>query len=139
MPADDLIHFTVTVPAGTPAAAPLVVPTVFRPSIVEQITWRLPPGTAGLVGFQVGARGVQIIPALAGQFIIGEGTSGSFAVQGKHDTGDWSVIAYNTGTHPHNIYLTYHIRTLRPAPAPFALAHDAAISNYSGQVAIYGG
>lgn len=130
---DDIFHFTVTVPAGTPQAAPLVTLTQFRAAEVERITWRLPPGTAGKVGFQIGARNVQIIPQAAGQFIVAEGGSGSFDLEGQHNTGDWSVIAYNTGLFPHNIYVTYHIRTLRPIPAPFRVIPDEAVSNYSYQ------
>lgn len=137
MAADDVFKFAVTVPAGTPQAAPLVTFTQFRPSQVERISWRIPHGHMGVTGFQISMRGVQVIPKAAGQFIVGDGDAGSFDLAGYPDSGDWSVTAYNTGVNPHTFHIIYHIRTLRSVVEPFRLFRDDDLSTWPyGTVAV---
>lgn len=132
--APTLIHvFNVTIPAGTPQATPLVTPTVFPPNIVDSVEWVFPAGCNGLVGIQIGARAVQILPANAGQFFIRSGSEHSLAVDDMHDSGDWSVIGYNTGTFPHTIQVTYRVhRYVRPDPIPGYLLSDLVGTLHGG-------
>src|SRR5262245_45100857 len=126
--ADDVFRFTVTVPAGTPIGAPQLTLTQFRSSIVERIGWRIPHGHMGKTGFQIATRGVQVIRRAAGQFVVGDGEAGSFDLTGYHDSGDWAVIAYNTGTVQHSIYVAYHVRNILPPIEPFRLFRDEDLS-----------
>lgn len=99
--------FDITIPAGTTAAAPLVTLTQFDPDIVERIEWLFPDGCCGLVGIQIGARAVPIIPRLVSQWLIRSGDSAGFDLAEMHVTGDWSVIGYNTGANPHTIHVQF--------------------------------
>ena len=115
-------HFNVSIPPGTPTASPLVTLTQFLPATVERIEWLFPAGCAGLVGIQIGARAVVIIPHNTSQFITRTGDSAGVDLDGAHDTGDWSVIGYNTGTFPHTIHVTFHTHPLTaPDTSPFIL------------------
>jgi hypothetical protein len=114
--ADEIYQFTVVTPAGTLQAAPLVTPTVFGPRIVERIAWRVPAGSLGVMGWQVGMRGVQVIPRNAGGFIVAHETAGGWDLEDMPDSGDWSVTTYNTGLFQHALYVTFHVRLIRPAP-----------------------
>ena len=105
-------HFDVTIPAGTPRASPQVSLTQFPTAIVERIEWLFPAGCAGLVGIQIGARNVAVIPFDASQFITRTGDSSGIDLTDMHNTGDWSVIGYNTGAFPHTIHVTFHTHAI---------------------------
>ena len=118
-----ILHpFNVTVPAGTPIATPIVASTVFSPSVVDRIDWLFPPGCKGLVGIQIGARSVPVIPGDHTQFFIRSGDSSGYDLSDLPTTGDWSVIAYNTGSFPHTIQVTYRVhRHVKPEPLRFII------------------
>ena len=99
-------HFDVTIPAGTLKASPLVTPTQIEPNVVDRISWLFPEGCQGVVGIQIGARSVQVLPSGAGQFYVRSGDSSGVDLQDMHDTGDWSVIGYNTGNFPHTVHIS---------------------------------
>lgn len=115
MAADEIYAFTVNIPAGTQQASPLVTPTVLPGRIVDRIDYRLAPGALGAVAFQIGMRGVPVIPRNAGGFIVPGTASGSFDMTRLPDSGDWSVTAYNTGAFPHALTITYYVRLI-PRP-----------------------
>jgi hypothetical protein len=103
-------EFLATIPAGTPKTAPVVVPTTFEPNVVGHIAWVFPPGCNGLVGIQLGARSVPVLPSGQGQFFTSSGDTHAIDVEGMHEMGDWSVIGYNTGTQPHTIRVRFTMR-----------------------------
>lgn len=121
-------HFDVTIPAGTPKATPLVTLTQVQDCIVERIEWTFPPGCQGNVGIQFGARSVAIIPRPSTTFITRSGNSGGYRVDGMHDTGDWSVIGYNTGSFPHTIQVTYLARKREPEEPDLILLPNDDVS-----------
>ena len=121
MPLTLVYAFDVTIPAGTPKATPLTVPTVFEANTVERIEWTFPSGCQGLVGIQIGARSIPVIPPNPGQFFIRTGSSQGFDVTDMHNTGDWSVIGYNTGAFPHTIHVVYRVRRTVPPVNPLVL------------------
>jgi hypothetical protein len=122
-----LFHsFPVTIPAGTPKAAPLVTLTRFEQNTVDRIEWVFPDGCNGQVGIQIGARAIPIIPNDKTQFFIRSGSAQGVDVEGLHNTGDWSVIGYNTGVFPHTVDVTFRVhRNIQPEPIPAYLAADA--------------
>lgn len=116
-----ILHpFAVTIPAGTPANAPLVTLTQMSPSVVDRIEWLFPAGCNGQVGIQFGARAIPLLPGDKTQFFTGSGSSAGFDLTDMHDTGDWSVIGYNTGAFPHTIQVTFRLhRKVKPEPLFF--------------------
>jgi hypothetical protein len=121
-----IVHpFAVTIPAGTLSTAPLVTPTVFAPNIVDSIEWVFPNGCNGLVGIQIGARNIPVIPGAKNQFFTRSGSSGLIDVEDMHDSGDWSVIGFNTGVFPHTVQVTFKVhRKVKPIPVPGYLLDD---------------
>lgn len=116
-------HFTATCPAGTPAAAPVTVDISFPPRVVRSIYWRVPNGPMGVFGWRLSMGGVQVIPTAGDAWVIANDETGEFAPEGFPDSGAWQVIAYNTGTHPHSLYLALHLDlTRRPPPAVVPLS-----------------
>lgn len=109
MPLTLVRAFDVTIPAGTLKTAPLVTLTQFEPSVVDHIDWLFPAGCAGLVGIQIGARSVPVIPDGVGSFTTRSGSSAGYDLSDHHTTGDWSVIGYNLGTFPHTIHVEFKI------------------------------
>ena len=120
MPLTLVEEFAATFPAGTPKAAPLVVPTKFEVNVVERIVWRFPPGALGVVGIQIGAGPVPVIPANPGGFLVASGETTSYDVDQFPVGGDWSVIGYNTGVFPHTVYVTFIVHRVVPQPPLFA-------------------
>jgi hypothetical protein len=118
--------FAVTIPAGTPKAAPLVTVTRFNQNVVERIEWVFPDGCNGQVGIQIGARATPVLPGDVNQFFVRSGAAQGFDLEDMHNTGDWSVIGYNTGVFPHTILVTFVAhRIITPEPIPAYLAADA--------------
>lgn len=109
-----LRQFDVTIPAGTPKATPLVTSVAFNPRVVTRIDWLFPHGCNGLVGIQIGARDVAVLPGNRNEFITRSGDSAGADLEGMHETGDWSLIGYNTGAFDHTIHLTFHVHAIPP-------------------------
>jgi hypothetical protein len=120
--------FDVTIPPGTTKAAPLVTPTVFDPNVVESIRWRFPNGCNGFVGIQIGARGVPVLPGGIGHFLVHNGDTTGYDIEGHHTTGDWSVIGYNLGTFAHTIHVEFKVhRNTKVRPDLFILGDASSI------------
>lgn len=133
MPRTIVYPFAVTIPAGTPIAAPLVTLTQFEANEIERIEWRFPGGCNGVVGIQVGARSVPVIPANRSQFIIRTGDSHGYDLSGMHNTGDWSVIGYNTGAFAHTVTVYFYAHRIEvEPPIPFYLKADPVESLRGG-------
>lgn len=129
--AHQIRRFEVTVPAGTPKAAPIVADISFPVMRLLRVDWHLPPGCATVVGFFLSMGGVQVQPLPAGTFVTGEGVSGSWALDDAPDSGGWQLAAYNTGGHPHTIHLHLHVETIVRAEQPMMLLDDRVLSNYT--------
>jgi hypothetical protein len=121
-------HFAVTIPAGTTQAAPLVTPTTIEPNEVDRIEWLFPAGCNGLVGIQIGARAIAVLPLGGTTWFTRSGDSHAMPLTDMHVTGDWSVIGYNLGANPHTIEVTFIARRKEPEPEPFLLFTDSELS-----------
>jgi hypothetical protein len=115
--------FDVTIAAGTPKNAPVTTLTQFNAGIVDRIDWLFPDGCNGLVGIQIGARNVPVIPGQAGRFFIRSGDSSGYDLEDLPNTGDWSVIGYNTGAFDHIVHVTFRIRRI-PSPPKYVFITD---------------
>lgn len=117
--ADEARLFIVTIPAGTSQAAPATEPVKMPPRRVERISYRVPHGSQGLLGWQLAMGGVQVLPTAGVTWVTGEDIAGEFTVDHLPDSGDWQLVGYNTGGYPHAVYLTFHVSVpARPAPPP---------------------
>lgn len=92
--------------------------------MIDKIQWMIPPGASGFTGFRLSSAGVQVIPANKGAWIIRDGSIDGTALTRLHTSGKWDVTAYNVGTHPHTIYVTFYTALVVPkpvVPVPFGL------------------
>lgn len=106
--AQEIRAFTVTTPAGTTQAAPLVTNIAMPPRIVREVEIRVPPGPYGNMGFALGLAGVPIIPYNAGQFIVTDNEIITWPLGEDYpNSGAWQVISFNTGRYPHSIQLRF--------------------------------
>lgn len=110
--------FAATIPAGTPQAAPVVVPVATPPRTVESIRWRVPHGPMGLMGWQLSMGGVQVLPTPGTPWVIANGEWDTWQVNDMPNSGAWQVTGYNTGIYPHTVYVEFR---LNPIAAPVVL------------------
>lgn len=116
-------QYTATFPAGTPVAAPVAVSIAFPPRIVRSVDWRIPPGAQGVMGWMLAMGGVQVLPTRSDSWVVDDGTSGAFTLDGYPDSGSWQVIGYNVGTYQHSVFLTMHLDLpSKAAPAPASIS-----------------
>ena len=95
------------VPAGTAKAAPLVTDISFPAREVIAISWRVPPGPSGLMGWALTSAGAPVIPIQQGAYVVTDNQSATWDLEGYLDSGNWQVTAYNTGLYDHAVYLTF--------------------------------
>lgn len=110
-----------TIPAGTPLAAPVTVNIAFPDRIVRSVRWRVPSGPSGLMGWALTSDGAPVIPVVAGTFIVADGESDDWPLDGYPTAGNWQVTGYNTGVYPHTVYLTFLLDLITPAVTPAAV------------------
>jgi hypothetical protein len=113
-------NFTVTTPAGTAKATPLVTSLTMPPRRVARVHWRVPTGPMGSLGWRLTMGGVQVLPTSGGDaWVIASGESGAWVVQDLPDSGAWQLTSYNTGSNPHAVYLEFTLDVLgQDAPDP---------------------
>lgn len=125
-----------TIPAGTPKTAPFTTDTSFPDRVVRLVTWRVPPGPAGVMGWRLTMGGVQVVPLPAGSWIVTDSAQGQWALDGQPDSGAWQVTGYNTGVFPHAVYLDFHVDLIQRAAAgqPPQFAPAPALQFLAGSV-----
>lgn len=107
--------FEITIPTGSTRAAPVIFPMIFPSFVVLSIDVYVPPGPLGQMGFQIASSRQQVIPWNAGQWIVANADYLTFPVTDAPNSGDWQLIAYNTGAFPHTIWVRF---ALDPIPLP---------------------
>jgi hypothetical protein len=109
----------VTVPAGTLSSAPQTSALTFQDGDVEQVEILVPPGPAGLVGFQLWYSGQRIIPFKNNLFFRADSETIKWPLSNYPTTGRWQFVAYNLDIYDHIIQLRFLINEIR-RPAPVA-------------------
>lgn len=107
-----------TVPAGTAKTAPVTVDVSFPPRTVLSVSWRVPPGPSGLMGWALTSAGAPVIPIQPGTYIVTDDQAGLWPLAGFLDSGNWQVTAYNTGLYDHTVYLTFELDVSAAAEIP---------------------
>ena len=120
--AQEIREFAVLVPAGTTPAAPLVTDISFPERTVVAVSWRVPPGPSGLMGWALTSAGTPVIPIQPDTYMVTDNQADTWPLSGYLDSGNWQVTAYNTGIYPHTVYLTFQLdlpgTTVTRAPPP---------------------
>ena len=124
--ASQVIHYTATIPAGTPLAAPVTIAVAFPPRRVTQVDWRVPHGPMGVFGWHLAMGGVQVLPSIGDTWVIANDEHGTWLTGHQPDSGAWQVVGYNTGANPHSVYLAFHcdLPEVPAAQAPKLAALD---------------
>lgn len=128
--AEDVQHFQVTCPASTPKTAPVLTKLGIPPRTVTRIDWRVPNGPMGTMGFLLSMGGVPLLPfPNLATFVVANGETGLWNLDGYPDSGAWECQMYNTGTVQHSVYLTFHMSLPEPAPVLRALIPPHELSS----------
>lgn len=70
------------------------------------------------MGFRMTAGNAQIIPFNAGGWVVADGESRKWELEGLPDGGDWQVTGYNLGNQPHSIWIEFSLAHIQPKPRP---------------------
>lgn len=98
---------TVTATAGTTVAAPSTVDLSFPPGDVDELEIVIPAGHAGLTGIAIGQGGQVVIPATAGEYIVGDNDVIRWPLDGFLDNGSWFAQVYNLDVFDHQWFLRF--------------------------------
>lgn len=99
--------YSCVVPAGTTLVAPASFDLSFPPRQVDTLEIVVPPGPSGTVGFAVQNSNVTVIPYDSDEFLVMSNEKVSWPLDGYIDSGSWNLLAYNTGTLDHTIYVRF--------------------------------
>lgn len=108
-PASRVEQFAVTIPPGTPQAAPLETLTPWNPGELIGVRIRIPKGHSFLTGMQLLVAHARAIPTTEGSWITGDDDELDTDLLGQLNTGAWSVLGYNTDIYPHTFYVSYFV------------------------------
>lgn len=118
---------TVSVPAGTPIAAPVTVPWITEDADIADIEILIPSGPNGTTGIRIMKGDVQLLPWGASSWIIGNDYNRTFPIGGYLPTTDLKVQAYNIGQNNHNFYLRMTVKTHGQSNAGLGVTEADAI------------
>lgn len=107
--------FQVTIPAGTAQSAPVTTDIAFPSRVVQAVTWKVPPGPSGLMGWRLTMSGGNAVLPTGGGWVVADDQSDTWPVTNQPDSGAWEVTGYNTDIYDHSVYLTFQL-ALVPAP-----------------------
>ena len=119
--AQEIREFAVTVPGGTAKSNPVVTDISFPPRAVLEVSWRVPPGPSGLMGWALTSAGTPVIPIQVHTYVVTDNQADTWQLEGYLDSGNWQVTAYNEGLYPHTVYLTFLLNlpgVATPPPLP---------------------
>ena len=100
--------FSVTIPKNTPSSAPVTVDLSFNPGQVDEIEIDIPPGSAGLMSWQLAYGDQSVIPHDSSQYITVDDTSLRWPLTDFPTGSGWAVTGYNTDIYDH----TFQVRFL---------------------------
>lgn len=107
--ANRIESFDITVPAGTPKAAPVTTDVSFPDGKLQRVEIDVPDGHAGLTGIQLlGAKG-QVIPYTTGAFLVANDHAFGWDLVGQLDSGSFQVRCFNTDIYPHGFSIRFSV------------------------------
>lgn len=111
-PVSKVLQFTCVVTAGTDDTAPIVFQCQLGSSVLEWVEIQVPRGPNGQMGFYVASSGQQVIPYIVGaatEWIVSSDRILHLDLVDFPDSGDYQLVAYNTGTSDHTIQIAFGI------------------------------
>jgi hypothetical protein len=105
--ATSVTALSATVPANTAKANPATVTLTVNPANVNKIRWRVPPGPRGNLGWHLSMGGVQVLPQVAGEYVVADDEYDDWEIENLPDSGAWQLTGYNTGIYDHTVYLYF--------------------------------
>ncbi len=121
-------QISVTVPAGTTQAAPLVTPWLTEDNIVQYIELEIPPGHNGFTGIRVMKGDVQLVPWGTNIWIVANDYTARFEVDDYVPTADVNIETYNNGAYAHTFFLRMAITDL-PTASQAAVPTESSVLN----------
>jgi hypothetical protein len=136
--AQEIREFAVLVPAGTAKTSPLVSDISFPERAVIAVSWRVPPGPSGLMGWALTSAGTPVIPIQQGTYVVTDNQSATWPLEGYLDSGNWQVTAYNLGLYDHTVYLTFllDLPGSVSVPTPPPTGYGAGVIGTGGTVTV---
>lgn len=107
--AQEIREFAVLIPHGTAKATPVTVSIAFPQRKVIAVTYRVPPGPSGQMGWALTSAGTPVIPIQQNTYIVTDNQSDTWELDGYLDSGNWQLTGYNTGLYDHTVYLTFQL------------------------------
>lgn len=104
-----VLPFTALIPAGTLAANPVKVPINLDGWVLQRLDLEVPPGPAGLMGFQVFNNGVAFIPYGAGQWFVWDDVKETYYLDDQPTASGWAIVGYNDGAYDHTVTVRCHV------------------------------
>lgn len=105
-----ILQFKCAIPANTLVTAPVSIPLSMDNWVVERIDLDVPPGPAGLMGFQIYNNGVAWIPYGDGEWIVWDDVKDTYYLTDQPTASGWSLEGYNTdASYSHAVTLRFHV------------------------------
>lgn len=131
--ADEVLSFEIAIQPGSSRAAPVTFPLAQPSRYVQSIEVDVPSGPNGNVGFQIASSGVPVIPHNLGAWIVPNAQHFQWASQIWPSSGDWELIAYNTGGYQHMLWVRFNVNAITQASGAAPTPPDlAALSSDAG-------
>ena len=106
-----------TVPAGTPATAPVSALVPLQLGVLRKITLEVPRGHSGLTGWQLVIAGTPVIPFAGNTWLIADNYTDSWELDEQVNPGQVQVMGYNNDIYAHTFYARFLLEDLAPPPA----------------------
>lgn len=106
-----------TVPAGTPVAAPVSLAVPVDLGTLRRVTLEVPTGHAGLTGWMLLIAGTPVIPYAGNTWLVADGYTDSWELDQDINQGQVTVKGYNTDIYAHTFYARLLIDRYTPPPA----------------------
>lgn len=112
--------FQVTVPAGTPQAAPQITRLAVGVFQVDFVEFDIPAGPKGQMGFYLSSNGTPVIPRTAGApvYLALDDVFKHYDLEDQPTSGAWELVAYNVGNFAHTVTVTFGLSLVVPPAAP---------------------
>ena len=115
--AREIRHFTVSIAPGVQSINPQNTPITMPLRAVSRVDWRVPAGPLGLMGWHLSMDRTQLYPTDSDHWVIANGETGTWILDDAPQGGNWVLTGYNTGVHPHTVYLAFYCDPVVPPPA----------------------
>lgn len=106
-----------TVPAGTPVSAPVSVSLFAQRAQIIELETVVPPGPSGLVGFSFWHSNAQVIPKIAGTWVIADNETLRWQLEDLSAQPAWLAMAYNLDVFDHTLYFRLQLDDRVPVPS----------------------